>query len=376
MLTGDKMETAICIAKSSQLVTKMQEFYIFNNVNSKNDVDLELDNFNRKSNLNPLIIRGEDLELCLKYYPLEFMKLARQCPAVVCCRCSPTQKAEVVKLIQNETGKRTCAIGDGGNDVSMIQIADVGVGIVGKEGKQASLAGDFSMLEFSHIYRLIVLHGRYSYQRSSMLSQLIIHRGLLISIIQAIYSSVFYFASVPIYQSWLMMVGYTTFYTMCATFSIILDKDVRPDLVIQYPELYKLMKGRPSLSFKTFFIWILISIYQSGVIMLPMLLYYHNMLINSRVVTVTFTVCILTELLMVPLIVRTWHWLMIVAEFISLSSYLLTLIIFPEYFDETFIQDGPFLCNVTLITLVSCLPIYMLKFFHQKIAPSSHSKLR
>ncbi|CAG2181840.1 unnamed protein product, partial [Oppiella nova] len=108
---------------------------------------LELNNFSKKDDC-PLIIRGEDLELVMKFYSTEFMELAGQCPAVVCCRCSPTQKAEVVKLIQNRTGRRTCAVGDGGNDVSMIQSADVGVGIVGKEGQQASLAADFSILQF------------------------------------------------------------------------------------------------------------------------------------------------------------------------------------------------------------------------------------
>ena len=204
MLTGDKLETAISIAKSSQLVKKMQEFYVFRPIKNRTEAHLELNNFHRKSDC-PLIIRGEDLELCMKFYSTEFMELACQCPAVVCCRCSPTQKAEVVKLIQNRTGKRTCAVGDGGNDVSMIQTADVGVGIVGKEGQQASLAADFSILQFSHIYRLILLHGRYSYKRSATLSQFIIHRGLIISTLQAIFSSVFYFASVALYQGFLMI---------------------------------------------------------------------------------------------------------------------------------------------------------------------------
>ncbi|CAG2181838.1 unnamed protein product, partial [Oppiella nova] len=147
MLTGDKLETAISIAKSSQLVNKLQEFYIFQSITNRTEAHLELNNFSKKDDC-PLIIRGEDLELVMKFYSTEFVELAGQCPAVVCCRCSPTQKAEVVKLIQNRTGKRTCAVGDGGNDVSMIQSADVGVGIVGKEGQQASLAADFSILQF------------------------------------------------------------------------------------------------------------------------------------------------------------------------------------------------------------------------------------
>ena len=68
----------------------------------------------------------------MRHYEHEFMELAVQCPAVVVCRCTPTQKAEIVRLLKTHTGKRTCAIGDGGNDVSMIQMADAGVGIVGK----------------------------------------------------------------------------------------------------------------------------------------------------------------------------------------------------------------------------------------------------
>ncbi|RWS27168.1 phospholipid-transporting ATPase IIB-like protein [Leptotrombidium deliense] len=296
MLTGDKLETAQSIANSSQLVKKMQEMYVFKSIKNRTEAHLELNNFRRKNDC-PLIIRGEDLELCLKFYPKEFMEIACQCPAVVCCRCSPTQKAEVVKLIQNYTKKRACAVGDGGNDVSMIQTAAVGLGIVGKEGQQASLAADFSITQFSYIYRLILLHGRYSYKRSATLSQFIIHRGLIISTLQAIFSSIFYFASVPLYPS-LLMVGYATIYTMFPVFSLVLDKDVSPRLVMRYPELYKLMKGR-SLTYKTFFIWVLISIYQGGVIMYGAMLLFNDELIH--VVAITFTAVILTELLMLAL---------------------------------------------------------------------------
>ena len=139
-------------------------------------------------------------------------------------RCSPEQKAAVVRLIERHSGRRAAAIGDGGNDVSMIQVggtyyrhikvltetllqaASVGIGIVGKEGKQASLAADFSITQvinktrpqhkkgfltnsdalpqFSHIGRLLLVHGRNSYKRSASLSQFVIHRGLIITTMQ------------------------------------------------------------------------------------------------------------------------------------------------------------------------------------------------
>ncbi|XP_054711581.1 probable phospholipid-transporting ATPase IIB isoform X3 [Uloborus diversus] len=204
MLTGDKLETAISIAKSSRLVSRTQQIHVFETAASRTEAHLELNAFRRKNDC-VLIIKGDSLEMCLKFYPNEFMELACQCPAVVCCRCSPTQKAAVVRLIQNQTGRRTCAVGDGGNDVSMIQAADVGIGIVGKEGKQASLAADFSVLQFSHIARLILVHGRYSYKRSAALSQFVIHRGLIISTMQAFFSAVFYFASVALYPGVLMV---------------------------------------------------------------------------------------------------------------------------------------------------------------------------
>ncbi|XP_074605691.1 putative phospholipid-transporting ATPase IIA isoform X2 [Brevipalpus obovatus] len=370
MLTGDKLETAQSIAKASQLVKRMQEMYVFRSIESRYDANMELNNLRRHID-RPLVIRGEDLEICLKNYAQDFMEISCQCPAVICCRCSPTQKAEVVRLIQNYTRRRACAIGDGGNDVSMIQTAAVGIGIVGKEGQQASLAADFSIIQFNHIYRLILLHGRYSYKRSAQLCQFIIHRGLIISVLQAIFSSIFYFASVALYPS-LLLVGYATVYTMFPVFSLVLDKDVPSHLVLRYPELYKLMKGR-SLTYKTFFIWVLISIYQGGVIMYGAMLLFNDELIH--VVAITFTSVILTELLMLAFTVRTWHWLMVVAELTSLAFYVLTLVIFPQYFDEQFIMTCAFAWKVFLLTVVSCVPLYVLKFLHRKIAPPSHCKL-
>ncbi|XP_067143833.1 probable phospholipid-transporting ATPase IIA [Centruroides vittatus] len=371
MLTGDKLETATSIAKSSHLVSRNQQTHIFHSIKSRHEAHLELNSFRRKNDCT-LIINGDALEICLKFYPSEFMELACQCPAVVCCRCSPTQKAEVVRLIQQLTGKRTCAVGDGGNDVSMIQAADAGIGIVGKEGKQASLAADFSITQFSHISRLFLVHGRLSYKRSAALSQFVIHRGLIISIMQAIFSSIFYFSSIALYQGFLM-VGYATVYTMFPVFSLVLDKDVSPQIAIMYPELYKeLTKGR-SLSFKTFFIWVLISIYQGAIIMYGALLLFEDEFIH--IVSISFTSLILTELLMVALTIRMWHWLMIVAEFFSLSIYILSLVLLPEFFDTQFIQTWTFLWKVMVITLVSCLPLYILKYLHRKVAPPSYSKL-
>lgn len=148
----------------------------------------------------------------------------------------------------------------------MILEANVGIGIVGKEGKQASLAADFSINQFSFLKRLILWHGRQSYKRSSLLSQFVIHRGLVISVIQAVFSIIFYFVAIPIYNGFLML-GYATIYTALPVFSIVLDEDMGVQTALDYPPLYKtLQKGR-SLSFKTFLIWVWQSIFQGSIIM-------------------------------------------------------------------------------------------------------------
>uniref|UniRef100_A0A672GH95 Phospholipid-transporting ATPase n=1 Tax=Salarias fasciatus TaxID=181472 RepID=A0A672GH95_SALFA len=371
MLTGDKLETATCIAKSSHLVSRNQDIHVFKPVSNRGEAHLELNAFRRKHDC-ALVISGDSLEVCLRYYEHEFVELACQCPAVVCCRCSPTQKAQIVRLLQQHTANRTCAIGDGGNDVSMIQAADCGIGIEGKEGKQASLAADFSITQFKHIGRLLMVHGRNSYKRSAALGQFVMHRGMIISTMQAVFSSVFYFASVPLYQGFLM-VGYATIYTMFPVFSLVLDQDVKPEMALLYPELYKdLTKGR-SLSFKTFLIWVLISVYQGGILMYGAMVLFESEFVH--VVAISFTALILTELLMVALTIRTWHWLMVVAEFFSLGCYLASLAFLNEYFDLSFITTWPFLWKVSAITLVSCLPLYIIKYLKRKFSPPSYSKL-
>uniref|UniRef100_A0A672GC95 Phospholipid-transporting ATPase n=1 Tax=Salarias fasciatus TaxID=181472 RepID=A0A672GC95_SALFA len=358
MLTGDKLETATCIAKSSHLVSRNQDIHVFKPVSNRGEAHLELNAFRRKHDC-ALVISGDSLEVCLRYYEHEFVELACQCPAVVCCRCSPTQKAQIVRLLQQHTANRTCAI----------ERADSGPQT---EGKQASLAADFSITQFKHIGRLLMVHGRNSYKRSAALGQFVMHRGMIISTMQAVFSSVFYFASVPLYQGFLM-VGYATIYTMFPVFSLVLDQDVKPEMALLYPELYKdLTKGR-SLSFKTFLIWVLISVYQGGILMYGAMVLFESEFVH--VVAISFTALILTELLMVALTIRTWHWLMVVAEFFSLGCYLASLAFLNEYFDLSFITTWPFLWKVSAITLVSCLPLYIIKYLKRKFSPPSYSKL-
>lgn len=200
--------------------------------------------------------------------------------------------------MKKHTNTRTCSIGDGGNDVGMIQEAHVGVGIVGKEGKQASLAADFSILDFKSLKLLLLWHGRLSYKRSAVLSQFVIHRGLIISIIQVIFSIMFYFTSIPIYNGYLML-GYTTIYTSLPVFSIVYDVDTDLKTVIKFPTLYKILQKGRVLNAKTFIIWCFKSIYQASVIMLGAVLLFEDNYLN--IVSITFTTLVFIEILNVYL---------------------------------------------------------------------------
>jgi phospholipid-translocating ATPase len=260
MLTGDKVETARCVAVSAKLVSRGQYVHTVAKLKRKDHAYDALE-FLRNKTDSCLLIDGESLALFLEAYRDEFISLAVQLPAVIACRCTPTQKADVARLIRAFTKKRICCIGDGGNDVSMIQAADVGVGIVGKEGRQASLAADFSIEQFCHLTKLLVWHGRNSYKRSAKLAQFVMHRGLVISVCQTMFSIASRFEPIALYQGWLL-VGYASLYTMAPVFSLVLDKDVDERLANLYPELYKELTEGRSLSYRTFFVWVLVSIYQ------------------------------------------------------------------------------------------------------------------
>ena len=333
MLTGDKIETARCVAVSSKLVARGQYIYTVAKLRRNNEAQDHLD-FLRSKPDACLLIDGESLALFLARFRTEFISVAVLLPTVVACRCSPTQKAEMALLIKEYTKKRVCCIGDGGNDVSMIQAADVGVGIVGKEGRQASLAADFSIEQFFHLTKLLVWHGRNSYKRSAKLAQFVIHRGLIIAVCQTMYSIAIKFEPEGLYKDWLL-VGYATVYTAMPVLSLVLDKDVDENLANLYPELYKELTSGRSLSYRTFFVWVFVSIYQGCMIQgLSQLLTEVD---GKKMVAVSYTVLVLNELLMVAIEITTWHPVMILCIVGTFLFYVGSLPFLGDYYDLSFI---------------------------------------
>jgi len=376
MLTGDKVETARCVAVSAKLVSRTQYIHTITKLSSTPGSPAALDALSllrSKPDSTALLIDGDSLSHFLTYHRLEFISLAVLLPAVIACRCSPTQKADVATLIRECTKKRVACIGDGGNDVSMIQAADVGVGIVGKEGRQASLAADFSITSFHHLTKLLVWHGRNSYKRSAKLAQFVIHRGLIISVCQTFYSIATQFEPRALYRDWLL-VGYATVYTMAPVFSLVLDRDVDEGVANLYPELYKELITGKSLSYRTFFLWVAVSIYQGGIIQ-----GFSQLLVDRdspRMVSVSFTVLVINELIMVAFEITTWHWIMIVSILGTAAIYTGSVPFLGGYFDLNYVWTWAFAWRVAAISALSLIPPYSLKLLRRTLKPPSYRKVQ
>lgn len=186
VLTGDKTETAINIAFSARLFHSQMEILKLS-ARSRDAAEncikfytseiekqlLESGEVNLKN--RALVIDGKTLTFILDLksnLTRPFLELTRYCSSVLCCRSTPLQKAFLVKVVKEELKMSTLAIGDGANDVSMIQMADVGVGICGQEGMQAVMASDFAIAKFKILEKLLLVHGHLNYDR---LAKLIIY---------------------------------------------------------------------------------------------------------------------------------------------------------------------------------------------------------
>lgn len=186
VLTGDKTETAINVAFSAKLFHSQMELLKLT-ARSRDAADncikfymgeiekqlVETGEANIKN--RALVIDGKTLTFILdpkSNLTGRFLELTRYCSSVLCCRSTPLQKAFLVKVVKEELKMSTLAIGDGANDVSMIQMADVGVGICGQEGMQAVMASDFAIAKFRILEKLLLIHGHLNYDR---LARLIIY---------------------------------------------------------------------------------------------------------------------------------------------------------------------------------------------------------
>ncbi|KAF2456485.1 ATPase [Lineolata rhizophorae] len=273
VLTGDRQETAINIGMSCKLISEDMTLLIVNEESS----EATRDNLSKKLNAIKsqaaggieletlaLVIDGKSLTYALERDMEKlFLDLAVMCKAVICCRVSPLQKALVVKLVKRHLKAILLAIGDGANDVSMIQAAHVGVGISGMEGLQAARSADVSIGQFRYLRKLLLVHGSWSYQRVSKVILYSFYKNIALFMTQFWYSFQNAFSGQVIYESWTLSF-YNVFFTVLPPFVLgIFDQFVSARLLDRYPQLYQLSQKGVFFKTHSFFSWILNGFYHS-----------------------------------------------------------------------------------------------------------------
>jgi phospholipid-transporting ATPase len=213
-----------------------------------------------------LIIDGKTLTYALEDdIRLTFLELAMLCKAVVCCRVSPLQKALVVKLVkENVAGCVTMAIGDGANDVSMIQAAHIGVGISGQEGLQAARSADFAIAQFRFLRKLMLVHGGWAYSRVSKVIIICFYKNITLYLIQFWFSLNNNFSGMTLFETWSQVSSYNVVWTLLPPIVIgMFDQYVSARVLDKYPQMYRLGQSDTFYNHKVFLGWIFNSFFHS-----------------------------------------------------------------------------------------------------------------
>lgn len=346
VLTGDRQETAINVGMSCKLLSEDMNLLIINEENKDDTCQnmmekLNILNSNQLSeddrNSLALVIDGKSLGFALEH-DLEdmFLAIGSVCKAVICCRVSPLQKALVVKLVKRKEKSLLLAIGDGANDVSMIQAAHVGVGINGMEGTQAARSADFAIGQFKYLKRLLLIHGSWSYQRISLAILYSFYKNIALYMCQFWYAFSNGFSGESIVESWTLTL-YNVFFLVLPPFVIgIFDQYISANSLLQYPKLYELGQNCYFFNVEIFWSWAVNGFYHSAIIYLAIINIYkygnvlpYGIVADHWVIGVTlYTVSLLTSLGKAALISSQWTKF----TFIAIpGSFVLWLIAFPLY---------------------------------------------
>lgn len=282
VLTGDKVETAKTIGLSSKLLTsemplleiigiepeevRLQMKNAINQIKKLNESQIEPQSRHRIAVIisgDALIHISEDPEL-----QQSLAALALSCEAVLCCRVSPKQKADIVKMVKKALrNTRTLAIGDGANDVNMITAAHIGVGIKGHEGGQAARASDYSFGQFKHLKRLLVVYGREAYRRNSILVLYTFWKNMLVVFPQFWYALMFYnFSGMTLYDKYLYQMVNILYTSLPIIIYAVFDMEIEYSHLETNPRYFKAGLKKLYFNLPLFFMWVIKAVLHSFMI--------------------------------------------------------------------------------------------------------------
>uniref|UniRef100_A0A8D2IZC1 Phospholipid-transporting ATPase n=1 Tax=Varanus komodoensis TaxID=61221 RepID=A0A8D2IZC1_VARKO len=358
VLTGDKQETAINIAHSCKLLDQRDTVFTINTESKETcesllDIMLEeakKDQVNEKSvctffgirlpfsasaPLTPkptigLVVDGRTLNTIFQgQLEHKFLELTQHSRSVLCCRCTPLQKGMVVKLVRSQLGHLALAVGDGANDVSMIQAADIGIGLSGQEGMQAVMASDFAITQFKHLKKLLLVHGHWCYSRLGKMVLYFFYKNVAYVNLLFWYQFFCAFSGASMMDYWQLIFFNMFFTSVPPLVSGVLDRDVSAETLLNLPELYK--SGQNSEIYKplTFYIAILDAFYQSLVcFFVPYLAYYDSDIDVFTFGTTINTVALFTILFHQALEIQTWTVFHGIVMIMSILLYFIFLAIY------------------------------------------------
>uniref|UniRef100_A0A3B4ZB47 Phospholipid-transporting ATPase n=1 Tax=Stegastes partitus TaxID=144197 RepID=A0A3B4ZB47_9TELE len=427
VLTGDKQETAVNIGYSCKMLTDdMTEVFIISG-HTVQSVRQELRSAQLQCpppppNPNPpppspplprppsnfmdnisgefaLVINGHSLAHALEAdMETEFVSTACACKAVICCRVTPLQKAQVVELIKKHKKAVTLAIGDGANDVSMIKSAHIGVGISGQEGIQAVLSSDYSFSQFRFLQRLLLVHGRWSYLRMCRFLCYFFYKNFAFTMVHFWFGFFCGFSAQTVYDQYFITL-YNIVYTSLPVLAMgIFDQDVPDQRSLEYPKLYE--PGQLNLLFnkREFFICIAQGIYTSVVLFFVPYAILSDATQSTGVPLAdyqTFAVTTATALVIVvsvQIALDTGFWTVINHVFVwgSLGTYFTIMFalhsqtlfrIFPNQFhfvgsaQSTLLQPVVWL-TIALATAICIVPVLAFRFLKLDLKPQLSDTVR
>uniref|UniRef100_A0A8C3XP67 Phospholipid-transporting ATPase n=1 Tax=Chelydra serpentina TaxID=8475 RepID=A0A8C3XP67_CHESE len=337
VLTGDKHETAVSVSLScghfhrtmnilelvqhksdilAYCVTKLKYNVVFNIIMTFFSLTRIKDDHVIQ---HGLVVDGTSLSLALREHEKLFMEVCRNCSAVLCCRMAPLQKAKVVRLLKTSPEKPiTLAIGDGANDVSMIQEAHVGIGIMGKEGRQAVRNSDYAIARFKFLSKLLLVHGHFYYIRIATLVQYFFYKNVCFITPQFLYQFFCLFSQQTLYDSVYLTLYNISFTSLPVLMYSLFEQHVHPHVLQSKPTLYRDIRKNALLGFKPFLYWTILGFshafvffYGSYLLMGEdtSLLGNGQMFGNWTFGTLVFTVMVITVTVKMALETHFWTWI-------------------------------------------------------------------
>ncbi|RHZ79825.1 hypothetical protein Glove_140g13 [Diversispora epigaea] len=403
VLTGDKLETAINIGFAAQLLTKDMRLWIVRGTKG-DEVKKQLDHIVavltgvgkgfidfeegeepiKPGEQHAFVVDGISLAHLLEdgASRQKIIDVSEFFHSVICCRVSPLQKALVVELIRRGKRSTTLAIGDGANDVSMIQAANVGVGISGQEGVQASMAADYSISQFRFLTKLLLVHGFWDYMRISEMVLNFFYKNV-IWVFPVLWYQIYCLFSANIFYEYSFVQLYNMIFTVGSVIALgVTDQPVSAPYCLRYPIIYSLGIKQKRYSRKLFIIYFMDGIWQSLVVYFTFfyIFYYSTNIVTSAGLdsipsefsaAVSITVIVIANL-MVSYNTYHWTWFIWAVLFAELGFIFLYVIIYGIFPDgpiyevgQQLFSQGSFWLGMMFSIFLSGLPRYLITFIKQ-----------